>query len=619
MKASRTEEQQCSLKFQDRSPPIHSYLFGSDFVSVDAIGRVLIVSVPLVPLKEFCDSKGTSASSTLLLGCLKQDSFHSRALPEKCKETTMGGNYVSTSQERTETKNLPTPGLCNPGAQQEETLAGAERIIQTPVPQGNLPSEGDSNGGMPNVVENKSTMLLAEEVSNDFRDIELSPRLTNFIKSGIVPESPIVDSEISKGKGRDEFMVSDLVSPLKLDTGLSLKTSVSKHNGKVANERSARRRDFQASSDNIEIRPHVPNVNNSPPRGCMLAVQDVEEIHIPLANLSNNYSSKDWRLSSGGNSEGVEQKRKFKRLRKFGNLHKRPPKVGEEQNIDPTATLTSCANASHVAVEHRRGEKKLVKDARVFIEEEAEVSSEVSISDDERDELDNNSYEDSFIDDTIDPTSASSQANASRSDMMAVYRHSLLTQSPVDRLANIFTDSPDSVVCKTRIYESGSSSGTTNHSLQSHQFGVGSSDRNSSSFQLNPERVTLEAMPNTSSIPLSVPKEKESKIESRKRKLSFYQTASIPAVNLEQEFRFHSEAAGIDSFFQGQVERTEANVNVLDDDQFYGGIDLDAVEEQAAKLLRVKSELSMNIKIMNSEPIPQSLGILGSPSFDLGI
>ena len=57
------------------------------------------------------------------------------------------------------------------------------------------------------------------------------------------------------------------------------------------------------------------------------------------------------------------------------------------------------------------------------------VSSEAEISDDEADEPGNSSYDDSFIDDRINPTVASADSEASRADMMAVYRFLTLCQS----------------------------------------------------------------------------------------------------------------------------------------------------------------------------------------------
>lgn len=50
------------------------------------------------------------------------------------------------------------------------------------------------------------------------------------------------------------------------------------------------------------------------------------------------------------------------------------------------------------------------------------MSSEVSVSDDEEDKQDCSSYDDSFIDDKINPTAADSQAEAGEVDMIAIYR-----------------------------------------------------------------------------------------------------------------------------------------------------------------------------------------------------
>lgn len=58
------------------------------------------------------------------------------------------------------------------------------------------------------------------------------------------------------------------------------------------------------------------------------------------------------------------------------------------------------------------------------------VSSDADISDDEEDEQDNNSN-DSFIDDRINPTAASTQAESCRVDMMAIYRFSLSLSLPL--------------------------------------------------------------------------------------------------------------------------------------------------------------------------------------------
>lgn len=49
----------------------------------------------------------------------------------------------------------------------------------------------------------------------------------------------------------------------------------------------------------------------------------VEDPQTPLANLTDNSSSKSWCLSSGEKLESVKPPRRFKRLRKYGDCAKR--------------------------------------------------------------------------------------------------------------------------------------------------------------------------------------------------------------------------------------------------------------------------------------------------------
>lgn len=168
--------------------------------------------------------------------------------------------------------------------------------------------------------------------------------------------------------------------------------------------------------------------------------------------------------------------------------------------------------------------------------------------------------------------------------------------------------------------ECGSSPGTINHSLQTPQTGSESAVRNSTVFHSESEKISSEAILCTRNG--GTARENENKMGCRKRKLSFYQDKSVPAINLEQQFLVQSEAAGRETSLQDhQVQKIEANVDVFDDDddQFYAGLDLDAVEEQAAKLLGYKLELSEPKRKMIHDATPPQLGILGSPSFDLGI
>jgi Fanconi anemia group M protein len=184
----KTQEKHSVPDFCGQDPPAHSYLFGSDYVSVDAFGKVSILSVPLLPFKE----DATSAKSP---NSLKQDSCHLRTSTEENKEPTMQATAIGEITSPTRCINdetLPISRLCDSDVQQEKTLDGIENIPETPILKGNLSNEGDG-GETPDVAEIKAPLFVDDECGNDFIDIELSPRLTNLIKSGVVPESPIND------------------------------------------------------------------------------------------------------------------------------------------------------------------------------------------------------------------------------------------------------------------------------------------------------------------------------------------------------------------------------------------------------------------------------------------
>lgn len=167
------------------------------------------------------------------------------------------------------------------------------------------------------------------------------------------------------------------------------------------------------------------------------------------------------------------------------------------------------------------------------------------------------------------------------------------------------TFSPDSVASITRTSDAGSISGKEAFSLQTPQ--TGSTDQ-SMTRHSKPLQTTNdeEALPSTADVCCRHEKD----IESRKRKLSFCLSSSVPAINLEREFQFHFEDE------VRHLQQNEANLDGLNDDTFYEDIDLDAVEAQATLLLKHKSESMQGKQII---PQPQDASLFSSPSFDLGI
>lgn len=155
----------------------HSFLFDSEFVSVDDRGRVLVLSLSQLPLISL--SKSTIGSNMEFVsnlmqdssGNLMQDSSGFEASTKDFKEKTVQAKGTSTSQTRS--------------TEVENSLSSSRKS-----------NEKDSYDKDAKVERNRISMDIDDEENNDLRDFELSPRLTNFIKSGVVPESPISDSSL---------------------------------------------------------------------------------------------------------------------------------------------------------------------------------------------------------------------------------------------------------------------------------------------------------------------------------------------------------------------------------------------------------------------------------------
>ncbi|KAM2027680.1 hypothetical protein ACFX1T_019937 [Malus domestica] len=588
----KTKEKHYRLNFPGENPYEHSYLFGSDVVNVDASGKVLITSVPVFRWKDLSHSMFTS-ESRIKLDSLKQNSYHGRTSDEDHTElTTQGGasgDVKIIQMKSIKYENSLSSRLCKSEIWTEKTFNGGEKILQTTILKGDLLSKGDSVSDTPDVLESKGSLLLTDEDNSILRDGELSPRLTNLMKSGVVPESPINTSGPSNNA--NECAVPVPVSPAQLHPENSEKVSMENNacGGKVS-----------VSSMDTEIRTPFHNKSNSASiRGCTSASPISGRANTVLADLTNS-CGKDWNLISGDKSESVKEARKFRRLHKVGDRWKNRKPESMTNNMGSTKNLArSFSKTGSPHSKHNRGKKNSVDDVRAFIEEEAEVSSEAGMSDDEEDDQDNYSN-DSFIDDRINPTAAATQSASGGNDMMAIYRRSLLTQSPMERQpVSSAGYSPDSVAATTRTTETGSSCGKTSFSLQTPQSdGTNQSTRmDSKSLEMNRVRVDIPCTGGASP-------EYERDVESRKRKLSCHHSR-YPAVNLEREFSLESEAAGRD------LQRIDANDDMFDD-QFFEGLDLDAMEAQATLLLKQKTEAP---RPQEQHVVPKLL----EPTFDLGI
>lgn len=571
-------------EFTGKNSHTHLSLFDSELVTVDDLGNVLVSPVPRLSAKEAPGSKCVGADLMAMMKLPKEDVCDRMDSNDLIHEKTMKFKGVFDDLGERMEENVQASRLCNMDEWQKEVFQ-SDRVLQTPVCK--VKSKDSRTAEDPEAILDNTDI---KKLSNDSEDVAaLSPRLTNFILSGVVPESPLNSPDREKDEGQ-KLNSDDLMGSLQ-------KSNQAVHYSTTIGENVL---PSQINETFTPLQRRDKNGEREASRDSRSSLQNFYGNQTPFEKLSSPSCSKDWYLESQHKSERVGQKQ-FRRLRKLGDVcRKTSLECNEQTNVSSKRLAGSCFTTNQTVNKKRRGEMKQVKDARAFIEVEAEVSSEGLVSDDE-DEEDCNSYDDSFIDDRINLTAADTQADSSRMDMMAIYRRSLLTQSPMAQLPKAFShQTPESMAPRCITNVTMSSSGPKYHPTP--QAGLESSTRGS------------EATPCATTRSLE---EKESKIENRKRKASPCETSPIPARNLENDFLLQPETGGGRSSPLRVQERKNEDMVLFDDDddEFFRGIDLDAVEEEAARILRHKSQNQAT-----SIPIPRNIDFFSdAPSFDLGI
>ncbi|XP_050937808.1 DEAD-box ATP-dependent RNA helicase FANCM isoform X2 [Cucumis melo] len=424
-------------------------------------------------------------------------------------------------------------------------------------------------------------------------ETQLSPRLTNLIESGFVPDSPIDDCGYSRQR-ISESAKSQLILPAQVD-GLQLLNSSSSGINEMINCNGgfcAGNYIFLASSEgqssalkdneSVGIKSHAPTSSVA------------DEIQTPLAIIASSCDNEVWDSVNGEKFSSIPKPHKFKRLRKVGDMKKNENVESmAKTSISPLGNMVGTFSSTRQFKRKKRdGERKFDDNVKAFIEEEAEVSSDATLSGDEDDKI--KSSFDSFIDDRVSASASSTQDETSKPDMMAIYRRSLLSQSPFGRLTSPLA---------TRVTESETSPDKTLNIFQSTVTG----DVNQSHI-LHSKHVKMNCSPEVVIATTGVcPRATD--VESRNRNSTFCTSESVPVLNLDKQFEL--VVAGRES-----ISEVDSNRNVyIDDDEFYEGLDLDAVEAHAKLLLEKKVELPLTMVTQQQKNIPIDI----SPSFDLGI
>ncbi|XP_054813100.1 LOW QUALITY PROTEIN: DEAD-box ATP-dependent RNA helicase FANCM-like [Prosopis cineraria] len=512
------------------------------------------------------------------------------------------GEQRSPSTSCIKKDDLPSSSFIDLDENKEETCEFEETVPDTPIAKTVLSNEGHSDGKC--LILLRSRHLCCKTMhSNDITESQCSPRLTSLITSGVVPESPINErGDFLPGLLRSQLVIRDSKPPIQLQTEQI--TSCSRTNEKVLIDNATDVNNVSIDPADIETQTILFERKSCAfRRGHVFSSPTVEEGQNPFADITNHSFSEESPLCCGEVTESVKPARKFKRLRKDGDgrCHRKEKSLKDRVSTENLGKISLTPGSKQN--KHGRGGRKSMHKVRVFIDDEAEVSSEADVSNDEDGEDDGSL--DSFIDDRMNPT-ASTQSKASGIDMMAIYRRSLLSQLPVEGGTNISaTFSPEYVSSMTKISENGDSSGSIPRHLQTPQIEPTNQSASKSMQSVEVNQITSEAVPSSC---FSI--ETTTEMRSRKSKLTFHHFG-FPSTNLEQEFALQSNE---------ESTKVNASKDILCDDHIFDNMDLDELEAQAASLLKQKSDLSTQKQV--TQTMPQSHlhnPHLSNPSFDLGI
>ncbi|RWW53905.1 hypothetical protein BHE74_00039563, partial [Ensete ventricosum] len=461
--------------YSSGATPAHRFLFGGDFVKVNALGGVSIPIVPVLPLE------GSVIYEIITRNKKEFPSEEKNEIMSKVSSLLHDGLPFENALELPLNAGTHLPNI---DVQQEHGRINA--VSQTPVPKQNAELTEVKIAETPGDQEKDITSTLVGESSKIFSRVELSPRLTLFIEKGIVPESPISTCKVDK-----------------VHAGLTSDESASLLQNKVVVDRAP---SSTIMLDNV-LRNELPALSfNSPNVSKLLGKMDlhniegnvidmdmkdsasplVAETQTPLVNPVT--STDEWQMSSGGASKTIMQAPKYRRLCKYGEkvktqscrtltdkydcfvskstgptLLSKPEEIDCHQvvgikfkyNIHVLVVNQCLSHINMIWLSYYVGRKrKANKYFDNFIEEEAEllvlryrikvllshdinenmktrifgcfivfrVSEDAEVSVDEEDDEHDEKYEDSFIDDRTNPTEESSQAEINGGDVLAFYR-----------------------------------------------------------------------------------------------------------------------------------------------------------------------------------------------------
>lgn len=368
-------------------PPIHHFLFGGDFVTVNAAGSVFIASVPALTHKGTIiynvmtnENNRELQINTRNKAMTKPSALHKGILDMELKDFTEVAGFTelrSIGNGRTSAPNSPRYYV----QKQHEC---EKYMLQTPVPKQDIVNSEDSAAEIPGYTENVIHVSLVGESRKTLREMELSPRLSHFIEEGIVPESPMV--KINHCSSKVEKTVScrftleyesAKVCEKKDLTGV-VSCSAILFNAPGKNEsltpwptspdiKFSSLPSKKLSSDTSNFGNMQHGVPRTEIKGNLLLLPRNEETKTPLANQAS--TSENWQLDSGEASKSVEQAPKYRRLCKYKDKIKKLPctTLKEKYDCSVTANCGPSARTNPDQMECKKGDEKFIFIKHCFV------------------------------------------------------------------------------------------------------------------------------------------------------------------------------------------------------------------------------------------------------------
>lgn len=360
-----------------QKPKPHCFIFDEGSITVNSLGSVFIAYVPVLQHKGSKDSEDILTGNASFTEVPKPECASDACYLKVSGKETMHVEdpKVKASTDLQQSNNGPSSYYFIQAVQNEREK-NVKHVFKTPGCMLKRRESDEPDIGINSCMED---FLPSSVGRNEATDIELSPRLTLFMKEGIVPESPVlnIDHHVATVDKRSSLSLS-----LEVDKDTKCQTLI--HVNKPYRDRLVSQSVVTLDSlCEINSRTHVidpPNtvrISGAPFRETSMFEKETKRVENTMFEGTNDNniaypineavhtpdsikhsSSEDWKCNSGEASIPFFQASKYKRLRKHGDVvRKLPAKTLDRRFKLAEKAGASTMNSQDDKPKHNYGEK----------------------------------------------------------------------------------------------------------------------------------------------------------------------------------------------------------------------------------------------------------------------